>query len=68
MTIRELRLKKGMTRAAFAKSLGIGLSTLDGYEAGRRDPSAKALAAIMNVYGLDLSDPTLDEAAVLAAA
>ena len=68
MTIRELRLQKGMTRAAFAKSLGIGLSTLDGYEAGRRDPSAKALAAIMNVYGLDLTDPALDEAAMLAEA
>ena len=68
MTIRELRLQKGMTRAAFAKSLGIGLSTLDGYEAGRRDPSAKVLAAIMNVYGLDLTDPTLEEAAMLAEA
>ena len=32
MTIKELRNEKGMTLAAFAKSIGIGMSTLTGYE------------------------------------
>ena len=55
MTIKELRLMKGMTLAAFAKSIGIGMSTLTGYEAGKREPGAKALAAIKEVYGVDLA-------------
>ena len=33
MTIKELRKEKGLTLAEFAKALGIGLSTLTGYEA-----------------------------------
>ena len=55
MTIKELRLMKGMTLAAFAESIGIGMSTLTGYEAGKREPGAKALAAIKEVYGVDLA-------------
>ena len=55
MTIKELRLMKGLTLANFAKSIGIGLSTLTGYEAGKRAPSEKALAAIKEVYGVDLN-------------
>ena len=56
MTIKELRKMKGLTLAAFAKSIGIGMSTLTGYEAGKRKPGAKALAAIKEVYGVDLDD------------
>ena len=58
MTIKELRLMKGLTLANFAKSIGIGLSTLTGYEAGKRAPSEKALAAIKDVYGVDLNEAT----------
>ena len=68
MTIKELRLAKGLSRAAFAEALGISVSSLDSYETGRRNPGAKALAAILDVYGLDLSDPDQDEAAALEAA
>ena len=46
MTIKELRQMKGLTLAAFAESIGIGMSTLTGYEAGKRHPSAKALPAV----------------------
>ncbi len=56
MTIKELRQMKGLTLAAFAESIGIGMSTLTGYEAGKRQPGAKALAAIKEVYGVDLSN------------
>ena len=55
MTIKELRQMKGLTLAAFAKSIGIGMSTLTGYEAGKRQPGEKALAAIKEVYGVDLN-------------
>ena len=55
MTIKELRQMKGLTLAAFAESIGIGMSTLTSYEAGKREPGAKALAAIKEVYGVDLA-------------
>ena len=66
MTIKELRLMKGLTLAAFAKSIGIGLSTLTSYEAGKRQPSEKALAAIKEVYGVDLNEGAAVEAAPAA--
>ena len=56
MTIKELRQMKGLTQTEFAKAIGIGLSSLTGYEAGKREPGAKALAAIKEVYGVDLND------------
>ena len=55
MTIKELRKQQGLTLANFAKSIGIGMSTLTGYEAGVREPSKKTLAAIKEVYGVDLA-------------
>jgi len=67
MTIKELRQMKGMTLAAFAKSIGIGMSTLTGYEAGKRQPGEKALAAIKEVYGVDLNSDTSPAAPVEAA-
>ena len=63
MTIKELRKEKGLTLSVFAKSLGIGMSTLTAYEAGKRLPNAKTLAAVKDVYGVEL-----DAAAVEAAA
>lgn len=64
MTIKELRQMKGLTLAAFAKSIGIGMSTLTGYEAGKRQPGEKALAAIKEVYGVDLNDTAAPAAPV----
>jgi len=68
MTIKELRQMKGLTLAAFAKSIGIGLSTLTGYEAGKRQPGEKALAAIKEVYGVDLNSTAPSATPVEAAA
>ena len=67
MTIKELRQMKGMTLAAFAKSIGIGMSTLTGYEAGKRQPGEKALAAIKKVYGVDLNSKAAPASPVEAA-
>ena len=63
MTIKELRFEKGLTRAAFAESIGIDLSTLESYESGERNPSATTLAAIKDIYGVELSIPGLTEEA-----
>ena len=68
MTIKELRQMKGLTLAAFAKSIGIGMSTLTGYEAGKRQPGEKALAAIKEVYGVDLNSTAPSATPVEAAA
>ena len=62
MTIKELRLEKGLTRADFAERLGIDLSTLDDYESGKRTPGAKELDAIKAICGTELSIPAPAEA------
>ena len=67
MTIKELRKMKGLTQTEFAKAIGIGMSTLTGYEAGKREPGAKALAAIKEVYGVDLATASPTSAPVEAA-
>ena len=54
MTIKELRKEKGLTLAAFAKAIGIGMSTLTAYEAGKREPSAKTIATVKKMYGVTL--------------
>ena len=63
MTIKELRLEKGLTRADFAERLGIDLSTLDDYESGKRNPDARELDAIKAIWGTELSIPAPAEAA-----
>jgi len=56
MTIRELRREKGLTQADFARSIGIGISTVGTYESGRARPSAAVLAKIREVYGVEIGD------------
>ena len=63
MTIKELCLEKGLTRADFAERLGIDLSTLDDYESGKRTPGARELDAIKAICGTELSIPAPAEAA-----
>ena len=54
MTIRELRKAKKLTQAEFAKALGIGVSTVGGYESGRIAPGEAVVAKIREVYGEDI--------------
>lgn len=63
MTIKELRFEKGLTCAAFAESIGIDLSTLESYESGECNPNASTLAAIKEIYGVELSIPGRTEEA-----
>ena len=56
MTIRDLRREKQLTQAAFAKAVGIGVSTVGAYETGRAKPSGAVLAKIREVYGVDIGE------------
>ena len=51
-SIRELRDSLGLTREAFAKSLGLNAHTIYEYESGRIAPSKKALSKIKREYGV----------------
>lgn len=54
MTIKELRTEKKLTQAAFAKSIGIGLSTVGSYEIGRIQPSQAVIDKIKEIYGVEV--------------
>ena len=57
MNIKEFRLSKGLSQPKLAEALGIGTSTIGGYESGRINPSEKVLAKIKEVFGVDLNAP-----------
>ena len=53
-TIKDLRAAKGLSQAAFAKSIGISTASVGAYEADRIHPSDKVLEKINEVYGVQL--------------
>ena len=57
MTIKEFRQSQGLSQPKLAKALGIGVSTIGGYETGKINPSQKVFDKIKEVYGVDLSAP-----------
>lgn len=57
MTIKELRTEKGLSRADFAKALGISVASISAYETGKTRVTAKAMEKIKAVYGVDLAAP-----------
>lgn len=63
MTIRELRKDRKLSQTEFAKSIGIGLSSIAAYEAGKRNPSPKVLEKIQEVYGVMPGSPAPAEQA-----
>lgn len=68
MTISELRLERNLTRAAFAQSIGVALSTLAGYETGRVRPNAGVLAKVAEVYGVQVEAAAEERQGARAAA
>ena len=54
MTIKEFRLAQGLSQPKLAHALGIGVSTIGGYESGRINPSQKVIEKIKEIYGIDL--------------
>ena len=55
MTIKELRTEKKLTQAAFAQSIGVGLSTVGSYEIGRIQPSQAVIDRIRELYGVEIT-------------
>ena len=55
MTIKEFRQSQGLSQPKLAKALGIGVSTIGGYETGRINPSQKIFDKIKEVFGVDLT-------------
>lgn len=61
MTIKELRLAKGLTQGELAEALGISVSSERSYEYGVRQPSAAVVEKIIEVFGVDLNAPAAEE-------
>lgn len=57
MNIKEFRLAQGLSQQKLAQALGIGVSTIGGYESGRIHPSQKVFEKIKEIYGVDLNAP-----------
>lgn len=57
MTIKEFRQAQGLSQTRLAEALGIGVSTVGGYETGRINPSEKVVARIRELFNVDLSAP-----------
>lgn len=51
--LKEIRTSKGMNQHDFAKSLGIGQSTLAMMEVGKRDITERHIKTICAIYGVD---------------
>jgi len=49
MDIRALRQRKGQTQAEFAQTLGVGLKTLNNWEAGRSVPLRAHLDRLVQI-------------------
>ncbi|MFQ6250689.1 MULTISPECIES: helix-turn-helix domain-containing protein [Yersinia] len=46
--LRQIRKAEGLTQAAFAEELGLGLSTVKNYETGQRDPGLSIIDKVIN--------------------
>ena len=55
MTIKEFRQSQGLSQPRLAKALGVGASTIGGYETGRVNPGQKIFDKIKEVFGVDLT-------------
>lgn len=51
--LKEARVNSGLTQEQAAKKLGIGKSTLAGYEVGRREPNMSTVAEMLKLFSVD---------------
>lgn len=54
--LRRMRLERGMTLQELAKVLGVTLTSIHCYEAGKRDPSLKTLKKMAKFFGCKIDD------------
>lgn len=52
--IREIRIRRGMSKTAFCDFVGITQNTLNTYESGKRKPNAEILYLIAEKTGFSL--------------
>ena len=65
--VRDIRLKQGLTQAAFAARLGISTSYLNQIENNQRHLSAAVLLALAETFSVDISSLSQDEGGRLLA-
>ena len=56
VTLKAARVNAGLTQAAAAEKLGIGESTLQQWETGKRCPRADRMGEICDLYGCSTDD------------
>ncbi len=56
ITLKAARVNIGITQQEAAKALGIGLATLQQYEAGKRYPTVLTLKKIEDLYGVPYAE------------
>jgi transcriptional regulator with XRE-family HTH domain len=56
ITLRAARVNIGMTQTEAAKALGIGIATLQNYEAGKKYPNVLTLKKIEDLYGVPYAE------------
>ena len=54
MTIKELRIAKGLTQTRFAEILGVSQKTISAVELGRLSVSGKLAGKVLEVFGVEL--------------
>ncbi|HEX8085371.1 MAG TPA: helix-turn-helix transcriptional regulator [Solirubrobacteraceae bacterium] len=54
-TIRDARLRAGLTQAALAQRAGTSQATLSAYESGRKQPSVVTLSRVLEAAGARLT-------------
>ena len=56
MTLKEIRLKKGVTQVELAKHVGISQQTISHYETGRAKPSLDVAVKLAKALGVSVEE------------
>ena len=56
MTLKEIRLKKGITQVELAKHVGISQQTISHYETGRAKPSLDVAVKLAKALGVSVEE------------
>lgn len=59
-SIKNQRIKKGMTQKQLGEAMGVGVQMISAYESGRRRPKTETLARFADALGVSLSDLLAD--------
>jgi len=54
--IKELRMEKGLSQAALAKSIGVSQKAIDFWERNVNEPKASYIILLVNYFGVTFDD------------